>query len=83
MPVCMRTNIDLDDALLREAKRYSRTRTRKALVEEALRVLIATRTAEEHVEGYRDRLQALEPKLAGIRLRRSPSEILREDRDRV
>jgi Arc/MetJ family transcription regulator len=39
----MRTNIDLDDELLTEAARLSGIRTKKDLVHEALRVLIATR----------------------------------------
>ena len=36
----MRTNIDIDDALLAEARRLSRQATKKATVEEALRLLI-------------------------------------------
>jgi Arc/MetJ family transcription regulator len=39
----MRTNIDLDDELVEEARRLSGIATKKALVEEALRVLIASR----------------------------------------
>ena len=39
----MRTNIDLDDELIAEAARLSGIRTKKDLVHEALRVLIATR----------------------------------------
>jgi Arc/MetJ family transcription regulator len=39
----MRTNIDLDDALLDEARRLTGIRTKRALVEEALRVLVASR----------------------------------------
>ena len=39
----MRTNIDLDDKLLAEAARLSGIKTKKDLVHEALRVLIATR----------------------------------------
>jgi Arc/MetJ family transcription regulator len=81
--MCMQTNIDLDEALLREAKRHARARTKKGIVEEALRVFIATRAAEAKTRSYRDGVQSLETKLAGLRLRRSPSEILREDRSRV
>jgi len=79
----MRTNIELDDTLLREAMRLSRARTKKALVEEALRLYVSTKAAEKRTQSYRDRLQALEAKLATVRLRRSPSEILRDDRNRV
>jgi Arc/MetJ family transcription regulator len=40
----MRTNIVLDDALVKEAFRVSKARTKKALVDEALRELIRVRT---------------------------------------
>ncbi len=39
----MRTNIVLDDNLVAEAQRVTGIATKKALVNEALRVLIATR----------------------------------------
>ena len=39
----MRTNIDLDDQLVEEARELTGITTKKALVEEALRVLIASR----------------------------------------
>ena len=39
----MRTNIDIDDALMRQAMRSSGARTKRAAVEEALRLLIQTR----------------------------------------
>ena len=39
----MRTNIDIDDKLMAEALRRSGARTKRAAVEEALRLLIATR----------------------------------------
>jgi Arc/MetJ family transcription regulator len=39
----MRTNIDIDDRLMRQAMRSSRARTKRAVVEEALRLLIQTR----------------------------------------
>lgn len=38
----MRTNIDIDDRLMRQAMRYSGTRTKKATVEAALRLLVET-----------------------------------------
>jgi Arc/MetJ family transcription regulator len=40
----MRTNIDIDDRLMREAMRSSGARTKRAAVEEGLRLLIQTRT---------------------------------------
>lgn len=39
----MRTNIVLDDELVKSAFKHSRAKTKKALIHEALRELIATR----------------------------------------
>ena len=39
----MRTNIDIDDDLMRQAMRSSGARTKRAAVEEGLRLLIQTR----------------------------------------
>lgn len=39
----MRTNIDIDDALMADALRYSKAPTKRAAVEEGLRLLIQTR----------------------------------------
>lgn len=39
----MRTNIDIDDRLIRQAMRSSGARTKRAAVEEGLRLLIRTR----------------------------------------
>jgi Arc/MetJ family transcription regulator len=39
----VRTNIDIDDALMRQAMRSSGARTKRAAVEEGLRLLIRTR----------------------------------------
>ena len=38
----MRTNIDIDDRLMRQAMRQSGTRTKKATVEAGLRLLVET-----------------------------------------
>ncbi len=46
----MRTNIVLDDKLVAEAKRLTGITTKKALVDEALRVLIATRRRRSLLE---------------------------------
>jgi Arc/MetJ family transcription regulator len=39
----LRTNIDIDDELMREAMRASGERTKRAVVERALRLLVQTR----------------------------------------
>lgn len=46
----MRTNIVLDDALVKEAFRHSRARTKKELVHEALRELIRARSRKSLLE---------------------------------
>jgi Arc/MetJ family transcription regulator len=46
----MRTNIVLDDALVREAADLTGIRTKKALVHEALKVLVATRKRRSLLE---------------------------------
>jgi len=40
----MRTNIDIDDSLMRQALRLGGSNTKKATVETALRLLIQTRS---------------------------------------
>lgn len=81
MMVCMRTNIVLNDALLREAMRYARSQTKKGLIEEALQAFIETRAAQERAVTYRDRLAAVQQKTGTLRLRQSAHEIIRSDRD--
>jgi Arc/MetJ family transcription regulator len=39
----MRTNIDIDDELMRQAMRSSGARTKRAVVEKGLRLLVQTR----------------------------------------
>ena len=39
----MRTNIEIDDSLMRQALRTSGARTKRAVVEEGLRLLIQTK----------------------------------------
>jgi len=78
----MRTNIELDDELVEEAMRYSTARTKRALVEEALRTLVDVRTADLRRRSYRDRLAAIRGRTMSVRLKRSVTEILREDRRR-
>jgi Arc/MetJ family transcription regulator len=40
----MRTNIDIDDRLMRQAMRSSGARTKRGVVEEGLRLLIQTKS---------------------------------------
>lgn len=78
----MRTNIVLDDELLEEAMRLSGESSRRAVVESALRLLVQVKGGEKRAEAYRARARSLDGRLRGLRLRESPSEVLRRDRDR-
>lgn len=78
----MRTNLVLNDDLMQEAQRYSRARSKRALVEEALQTFVEVKAAERRRESYRERMRKLDARLQGLRLRESPSEVLRGDRDR-
>ena len=80
--MCMRTNIVLDEDLLREARKFSRARTKRGLVEEALKTFIQTKGLEARSTGYRERIQKLEGRLSRISLRESPLKVLREARER-
>jgi Arc/MetJ family transcription regulator len=79
----MRTNIVLNEDLVREAMRYSRARTRRALVEEALETFVAVKAEERRRATYAERVRGLQAKLGDLHLRHRPSEVLREDRERA
>ena len=83
MMMCMRTNIVLNDDLVREAMQYSRARTRRALVEEALVTYVAVKAEERRRATYRERLRGLETRLRDVRLRERPADLLRADRERL
>ncbi|MCQ3812565.1 MAG: type II toxin-antitoxin system VapB family antitoxin [Acidimicrobiia bacterium] len=52
----MRTNIEIDDKLMEEAQRASGLQTKRATVEEALRLLVQTRL-QERIRTLRGELQ--------------------------
>ncbi len=81
--MCMRTNIDISEDLLREARRYTTARTKKQIVEEALRCFVESKARELRKTTYRERVRRLEAKTAGLTFRESPGEILRKDRSRL
>lgn len=58
----MRTTLNLDDALLDEARKLSGVQERTALIHEGLRALIARESAKRLA-----RLGGTEPKLAAVR----------------
>jgi Arc/MetJ family transcription regulator len=77
----MRTNIDLDDHLLAEARKYSKARSKRALVEEALSAFIALKAEEKRRWSYKQRLDGIRAKAASVRLRSDSRTLLRQDRD--
>ena len=79
----MRTNIVLNDELFAEAARYAVGSTRRAVVEEALRSFVEMKAKEQRLASYARRAREIEERVATIRLRQSPTELLREDRQRV
>lgn len=52
----MRTNIDIDDGLMRQAMRSSGAPTKRAAVEAGLRLLVETR-AQTHIRRLRGKVQ--------------------------
>lgn len=48
----MRTNIDIDDKLMKEARKASGNATKKQTVEEALRLMIRLRRQQEVGEAF-------------------------------
>jgi len=78
----MRTNIQLDDDLVREARKHSNARTKRALIEEALTTFIEVKSERKRRAAYAERLQDLQGRLSTVRLRERPSDVLRQDRSR-
>ena len=78
---CMRTNIDLDDELLEQARRYSKARTKRAVVEEALRTFVDLKAREQRRLSYAERVASIQKRAESLRLK-SVIDILREDRNR-
>ena len=78
----MRTNIHLDDELLKRAAQYSTAPSKRALVHEALGVYVVTKDAERKRASYNERLGKLRTQLAGVRVKTPAHDIVRADRER-
>jgi Arc/MetJ family transcription regulator len=52
----MRTNIDINDRLMRQAMKSSRSRTKRAVVEAGLRLLVQTR-AQANIRRLRGKIR--------------------------
>jgi len=79
--MCMRTNIELNDDLLTEAQKYSRAKTKRALVEEALALYVSVKQEHLRTETYKERLERLRNQVRSRRIRSDTRDILRKDRD--
>ena len=77
----MRTNIDLNDDLLAEARKYSKAKNKRAIVEEALAAYIALKAEELRRLTYKERLDRLRDRTRSVRLSSDTRDILRRDRN--
>lgn len=80
--MCMRTNVVLNDDLMAEAMLYTTAKSKRGLIEEALRTFVQVKAEERRRATYRDRLRRLDAELRDLTLRESPTDILRSDRNR-
>lgn len=81
--MCMRTNIELNDELIVEAKEYSRGKSKRAVVEEALITYIAVKKDEQKRLTYRERLEKIRLQTASMRLKSDVRDIIKKDRERI
>lgn len=78
----MRTNIDLDEDLLREAKRFSSSQTKRGIVEEALRAFVDMKKQEQQWKKWDKRVNEIAKKTSKLRYDESAVDLIREDRNR-
>jgi Arc/MetJ family transcription regulator len=78
----MRTNIVLDDELVREAFAITGLHSKKDLVHRALEHLVETEHELRRRARYDQQVSKLQQKTAGLVLRERPHEVIRADRDR-
>jgi Arc/MetJ family transcription regulator len=77
----MRTNIVLDDELLRRAQKFTSARTKRGVIDEALRTFVDVKEREMLGASLRERLAGLRRQLAGRQLGPTSVELIRRDRD--
>jgi Arc/MetJ family transcription regulator len=77
----MRTNIHLDDDLIEQARQYSMSASKRALVREALQTYVAVKEEEKRRATYSERLQKLREKIKEVPQESDSRDILRSDRD--
>ncbi len=78
----MRTNIVLDDVLVREAAAITGLRSKKELIHRALQVLIQKEHENRQRAQYDERILDIQQRTAGLALRERPHQIVRADRER-
>jgi len=79
----MRTNIMLDPLLITQAMALSDCKTKRAIVEEALRTFIAVKKAKRKTMCYQDKLESIRLRLKDYTASESVIDVLRRDRDRT
>jgi Arc/MetJ family transcription regulator len=78
----MRTNIDLDEDLLRKARKYSSAKTKRALVEEALRKFIESNEYQRRLAAWNKSVDEIVKMTSNLRMDESAADIIRADRNR-
>lgn len=79
----MRTNIVLNEDLLKEAARYARSKTKTDLIEEALETFVRVKAEERRLQGYEAKLRNLQTRLLQLSpMRQSARDVVRSDRAR-
>ena len=78
----MRTNVHLDEELLQAAMRLAGAKTKRAMLDQALRFFVERKNADRDLESYRERLKRLQAKTAGLRFDDSATDLVRQDRER-
>jgi Arc/MetJ family transcription regulator len=78
----MRTNIVLDEDLVREAIAVTGLRSKKEIVHKALQLLVQTEHEALRRARYDVQVTDLQRRTAGLVLRERPHDVIRADRDR-
>jgi Arc/MetJ family transcription regulator len=78
----MRTNIDLNDELMEEARQFSSARTKRGIIEEALRLFVELKSVERKRKDYARRSEEIRQMTRNIKLGKSSADIIREERNR-
>lgn len=78
----MRTNIHLDEGLLQAAMQLAGAKSKRAMLDQALRFFVERKIADRDLESYRERLKRVQAKTAGLRFDESATDLVREDRER-